>query len=229
MKTFEEIVLNRKSVRNFTDDIVKKEDLDKIIEFARTAPNYVNGQQITVLYTQDKEKIEKIAELTGGQPQVRNSKVFFVIVADFNRAKNLLEKEGLELTDDIHRLREIGMMDAGIVASYINLASESLGYGGTIIGGVQANPEKIGALFNIPENVYVMVGVTLGIPNEASKTAPVKPKISKEAFANEDKYNHEAQEKESFEYEIILNEWFNSIGVKQPLHREVIKRYFSKK
>lgn len=50
-----EAIKNRKSIRKFTDESIKKEDLEEIIEVARRAPSSVNGQQISLVYTTDKK------------------------------------------------------------------------------------------------------------------------------------------------------------------------------
>lgn len=58
---------NRRSVRNFTGEKVKDEDLELILRTAQRAPSSVNGQQISLIVTRDKEKLKKIAEICGGQ------------------------------------------------------------------------------------------------------------------------------------------------------------------
>ena len=61
---------NRKSIRQFTGESVSNEDLELIIKTAQRCPTSINGQQISLVYTRDKEKIKQIAELCGGQQQV---------------------------------------------------------------------------------------------------------------------------------------------------------------
>lgn len=46
---------NRRSVRNFTGEKVKDEDLELILRTAQRAPSSVNGQQISLIVTRDKE------------------------------------------------------------------------------------------------------------------------------------------------------------------------------
>ena len=50
---------NRRSVRNFTGEKVKDEDLELILRTAQRAPSSVNGQQISLIVTRDKEKLKK--------------------------------------------------------------------------------------------------------------------------------------------------------------------------
>lgn len=57
----------------------------------QSAPSSINGQQVTVITVQDKERKKKISELAGGQPWIDQAPVFLLFCADFNRAKIALE------------------------------------------------------------------------------------------------------------------------------------------
>ncbi len=82
---------NRRSVRNFTGEKVKDEDLELILRTAQRAPSSVNGQQISLIVTRDKEKLKKIAEICGGQGHIANSDVFITILIDYHSMlRNLL-------------------------------------------------------------------------------------------------------------------------------------------
>lgn len=223
-----EAIKNRKSIRQFTGEHVKEEDLKSILELARRAPSSVNGQQISLIYTRDKEKIAKIAELSGGQPQVKNCDVFITVVGDFYRASTYLNSENLRLTDDELKLQNIAAIDAGIMVYLINMAATAYGYGSTIIGGIKQSPKEVAQLLELPENTYVMIGITLGVPTKEALRGTLKPRISSCAFSMEDKYNRKVQENAVSEYEIKLDEWFKSIGVSQPLFGDVIKKFYSK-
>lgn len=223
-----EAIKNRKSIRKFTDESIKKEDLEEIIEVARRAPSSVNRQQISLVYTTDKNIIEKIAHLSGGQAQIRDCSCFITLIGDYYRDKVYLESVGKELTDDIQRLREVVMVDAGIMALTINYVAMAKGYGCTIIGGVKENPEQIAELLNLPKNTIVALGITIGVPTKESLEGTLKPRIKKEAFAMEDKYNKEVQVNAVKDYEKVLDKWFKDINVEQPLFGDVISRFYSK-
>ena len=51
---------SRKSIRQFTGQSVSNEDLELIIKTAQRCPTSVNGQQISLVYTRDKDKIRDI-------------------------------------------------------------------------------------------------------------------------------------------------------------------------
>lgn len=223
-----EAIKNRKSIRKFTDESIKKEDLEEIIEVARRDPSSVNGQQISLVYTTDKNIIEKIAHLSGGQAQIRDCSCFITLIGDYYRDKVYLESVGKELTEDVQRLREVAMVDAGIMALTINYVAMAKGYGCTIIGGVKDNPEQIAELLNLPKNTIVALGITIGVPTKESLEGTLKPRIKKEAFAMEDKYNKEVQVNAVKDYEKVLDKWFKDINVEQPLFGDVISRFYSK-
>lgn len=221
-------IMQRRSIRKFKDEKVSLDDLLDIIELARRAPSSVNGQQISLVYTMDRQIIEKIAKLSGGQAQISDAKAFIAIIGDFYRDRIYLESVGKKLTDDIQKLRETASVDAGIMATILNFAAMSKGLGCTIIGGVKQEPEKIAELLNLPESTFILLGLTVGVPVNGSFDVTLKPRIDKSAFAMQDKYDVDAQKDSIKEYEVILDEWFKSINVEQPLFGKVIERFYAK-
>ena len=77
---------NRRSVRGFSGESVKDEDLKEILVAAQQAPSSVNGEQISLVVIRDKDKIAKIAEIAGGQPQVAGADIFILVTIDFYRS-----------------------------------------------------------------------------------------------------------------------------------------------
>ena len=120
----------RKSIRQFTGENVKPEDLELIIRTAQRCPTSINGQQISLVYTKDKATIKQISELCGKQEQVATADVFITIVVDFNRTAFAVEQAGeTQLIDKSAEGVLVGAVDAGIMLNAIQVAAESLGYG----------------------------------------------------------------------------------------------------
>lgn len=196
---------NRKSIRDFTGESVKKEDLKTIFETALRAPTSINGQQISLIYTTDKEKIKELAILCGGQKQVEVADVFVTFVIDFNRTKYAIESIGKEqFVDKSAEAIVIGSVDAGIMLSSLQSAAESLGYGTTAIGGIRNNPFKVIELLGLPKNTYPVVGTTIGVSSVNAKNAPLKPRIPLKSFVFEETYNEQEVFKGVDEYEQSL-------------------------
>ncbi|MFW2378393.1 nitroreductase family protein [Aliarcobacter butzleri] len=180
----------RKSIRQFTGEFVKDEDLELIIKTAQRCPTSINGQQISLIYTRDKEKIKQIVQFCGGQEQIATADVFITICVDFNRTIFAVEQTGEK--HQIDKSAEgvlVGAVDAGIMLNAIQITAESLGYGTTAIGAVRNEPAKMIELLNLPLKTFPIVGTTIGVPTIEAKNAPLKPRIPLKSFAFEDNYD----------------------------------------
>ncbi len=60
-----EVIQKRYSCRNYKDTLVSDEKLKSILEAARLAPSASNRQQYKFIVIKDKEKREKLAEISG--------------------------------------------------------------------------------------------------------------------------------------------------------------------
>ena len=190
MNTIIKQLSTRKSIRQFTGKEVSKEDLDLIFKTAQRAPTSINGQQISLVYTRDKNTIAKIAKICGGQQQVATADVFITIVVDFNRTKFAVEQAGEK--QQIDKSAEgvlVGAVDAGIMLNAIQISAESLGYGTTAIGAVRNEPDSMIKLLGLPPKTFPIVGTTIGVPTKEAIEAPLKPRVPIKSFAFEDKYN----------------------------------------
>jgi len=204
---------NRKSIRQFTSNSVTQQDLELIIKTAQRAPTSINGQQISLVYTRDKEKIEKIAKLCGGQQQVATADLFITIVVDFNRTTFAVEQAGeTHMIDKSAEGILVGAVDAGIMLNAIQISAESLGYGTTAIGAIRNEPEIMIELLGLPPKTFPIVGTTIGVPAQEAKEAPLKPRVPIESFVFEDKYNNTKvkdgvikYEKQMKEYRVVHN------------------------
>lgn len=223
-----EQLLNRKSIRNFTGEEVKDEDLKLIFQAAQRCPTSINGQQISLVYTKDKEKIAKIAKLCRDQKQVETADVFVTFVIDFNRTAHSIESLGKSQV--VEKSAEgiiVGAIDAGIMLSSLQTAAESLGYGTTAIGAVRCEPAQFIEILNLPAKTYPVVGSTIGVAKEHAKNAPLKPRVSLDSFVFEDTYESD-KVKEGVE---IYEEQLKEFRIKNDMdyltsHKEAISSFY---
>ena len=200
----------RRSVREFTGEKVKDEDLKLILETAQKYPNSVHGQQTSLIVIRDKENIRKVAELSGNQEHIKNADVFIMILVDFYRGKYATDSIGArnmsaESADGIL----VGAVDAGIMLSSIQT-----------IGAVRFNPEKFIEMFNLPKYVYPIVGTTIGVPAK-NELKTSKPRIPLDSFAFDEKYDTE-KVKEGVEiFEKEFRNWWDENGMpERPSYKE---------
>ena len=72
-----------------------------------------------------------------------------------------------------------------------NLAlAESLGYGICYIGGIRNNPKEVSDILHLPDKVYPVFGMTVGVPNEEHGVKPhTSSRILHENGYDEKKYD----------------------------------------
>lgn len=221
-----EMMKNRKSVRQFTGEHVSDEIVQQIIEAAHCAPNSINVQQTSVIVTRDKEKIAKIAEYAGGQPQIAGADVFITVAIDFNKTNEALKLNGKIQT--VHTTMEgilVGAVDAGIMVEALAVAAESFGVGNTVIGGLRNNPQAMIELLELPEYTFPVVGITLGYMKEG--TASVKPKMALQSFAHDETYKKENVTDAVKAYDQVLADFFNGLGLEMPTNSESVATLYS--
>ncbi len=183
-------LLNRRSVREFTGEEVRPADLELILRAAQRSPNSVGGQQISLVYTRDKQQLAAIAKLSGGQAHIAQAGAFVVFVIDFNRTGHAFDDVAEEQI--IQASAEgilVGAIDAGIMLASLQTAAASLGYASTAIGGMRHDPEGFIKLLGLPKNTFPVVGSTIGVPTAAAMAAPLKPRVPLDSFAFEDSYD----------------------------------------
>lgn len=130
-----ELARERYSVRKMTEEKIKQEDLDKILEAARLAPTAKNMQRQRLLVINTEEGIKKIKECTK---------------CDFGASTIIVisyEKDDEENESEFSR--KYGLIDTGIVATHMCLEATNLGLGTTMLGLFDRELTK--EMFNIPK------------------------------------------------------------------------------
>ncbi len=218
---------NRRSVREFTGEKLKDEDLRTILETAQRAANSVNGQQTSLIVVKDKEKLAKIAELCGGQKHIAQAEAFVFVLIDFHRgvyaAKSVGKRNiGPKSADGIL----VGAVDAGIVVNALQTAAHALGYGTTVIGAIRKQTKEFIKMLGLPEYVFPIVGTTIGVPAKRKLTR-VKPRVPFDTFAFEDTYDAKKVEEGVEFHEKDMIKWREENDTPQlPSYKEMITRVY---
>ncbi|MDD3344255.1 MAG: nitroreductase family protein [Sulfurospirillaceae bacterium] len=220
---------NRKSIRQFTGEAVSEEDLQLILKTAQRAPTSINGQQISLVYTKDKAKLQQIAQLCGGQAHIATADVFVGIIIDFNRTSAIVESIGKHHV--IEQSAEgimVGAVDAGIMLNHLQSAAEALGYGTTAIGAVRGKSDEMVSFFNLPAKTFLAVGCTIGVATETAKNAPLKPRVAFDTFAMQGVYDSDKVRQGALAYELTLKEFRDKTGSgSMPTYATITSNYYA--
>ena len=79
-----DLIKNRKSVREYTEQKISNEDLTKILEAGYYAPSWMNSQPWKFIAIENQETKDMLCELSSNQPHVKNAAALIVCIADKN-------------------------------------------------------------------------------------------------------------------------------------------------
>ena len=154
-------ILTRRSVRQFTDEPVSRELLEKVVALAAYAPSWKNTQISRYIAIEDPKVLEEIcrtyapfnARIIGNCP--------LLIAQTFVKGRSGFERDGSFSTD-----REAGWQyyDCGIACQTLCLAAHDLGLG-TVIMGV-FDRKRLQAYLEIPQDQELMALIAVGHPAE---------------------------------------------------------------
>lgn len=194
-----EIMMKRRSVRQFKEEPIPEEVIGRLMDVVNNAPSGGNIQPISVILVQDREARKELAKIIGGQPWVRNAPLSMVFCIDFNRIKRWASLMDTEFKGEKalpHFL--IAYADLMCASQNVVILAQSLGLGSVYIGTIQDNTEEARAYFALPEYVLPMMLLCLGYPKSVPKTMP---KLNPEILIHREKYKDLQEEdlKRAFE------------------------------
>jgi len=170
-----ELIHQHGSVRNYKTVSVSEDLIRQIVAAGQRASTSSNLQTYSVVVTTDSEKKLKLQQISGGQKHISQAPVFLLWCADFSRLKRICEHQGYDLEPGYVENFLVGTVDAAIAMQNAALAAESLELGFCFIGSIRNDPEKLIEMFQLPELVYPVAGMTLGWPVRSPKIRPRLP------------------------------------------------------
>ena len=163
-------VLNRRSIRRYTDTPVTKETVEQIVSLAAYAPSWKNTQVARYTAITDRAVIEKLADecvlgFTHNADILIGCSVL-VIQSIVNKRSGYERDGSFSTTQGTHW----ESFDAGLAAQTFCLAAHELGVGTCILGIFDEN--KTAEVIGLPEGQSVSCMIPMGYPDEA----PAAPK-----------------------------------------------------
>ncbi len=177
------------SVRQFTGKPITAEDEHTILATAERSPTSSNLHAYSIISVRDQSKKSKLAELSGGQQHVADSALFLVFCADMHRLGMINRERGYDFHGDTTEAFVVATVDAALAAGRALMAVQAMGMGGVMVGGIRNDPEQVSSLLKLPDEVYPMMGMSLGYPK---KPARIKPRLPLRGLCFSEEYNANA-------------------------------------
>ncbi|WP_420402773.1 nitroreductase family protein [Nisaea sp.] len=165
-------LLNRVSVRKYTDAPVSEAMVETILKTAFRAPTSSNIQSYSVVVVRDQEKREALAAACGGQRHIAGAPVFLAFCADLTRIEDALVRNGHSIDSNNLETGLVSAIDAALVGMSAYLVADSLGIKGVMIGGARNKPVEVARILGLPQRVFCVFGMCLGWPAEAPAQKP---------------------------------------------------------
>ncbi|OGN92116.1 MAG: hypothetical protein A2Y88_13910 [Chloroflexi bacterium RBG_13_48_10] len=165
-----ESMMNRKSIRKYTDEVPSEEVIHTVVRAGQQAPF---ASQLCSLLLTRKEGIPFRAPL------------LFTICVDLHRMELIMSKRGWQIVTNDLSLLFFGIQDASLMAENMVNAAESLGMGSCFLGAAPYNAEKIARKYKLPLRVFPLVQLVMGYPAE---NPPMRPRYPVSFTLFEDEY-----------------------------------------
>lgn len=88
-----ETILNHRSIRSFTDQLLTAEEIDILVKSAQAASTSSYVQAYSIIGVSDPEKKRELSVLAGNQPYVENNGHFLYFARTCTATKNWLRKK----------------------------------------------------------------------------------------------------------------------------------------
>ncbi|MGR6342336.1 nitroreductase family protein [Priestia megaterium] len=178
-KDFNEIVLKRRSIKRYDPSVkISREEMEEILAEATRAPSSVNMQPWRFVVIETPEGKEKLAELAKfNSEQVNTSSAVIAVFGDMNnfeyaeeifgKAVELgympheIKKQQLQVITPIYEnmpeadMRDVVLIDSGLVSMQLMLVARAHGYDTNPIGGYEK--ELIAEAFGLDKERYVPI------------------------------------------------------------------------
>lgn len=180
-----DMLLSRRTVREYTDRKIEKEDLDKILEAGMRASNCGNMQLYSTIVTRKQENKDALCKLHFGQPMVKNADVVLTVCADVNRFHKYCEIRNAKPSYNNFLWFQVSTIDATICSQAMVTAAEALGIGACYLGTVTYMAKPIAELLNLPKHVVPVTTITLGYPAtmpELTERLPLEAVVHDEQY-----------------------------------------------
>ncbi len=171
-KSAVEAILDRRTIRSYKDEPVKKEILEKLLECAMWAPSGRNSQGCHIRVLTDKKALDAL------NTDFKN-KVGWDTPA-YTRWDVNPVYQGAPAMFFIYGETPGNDMNGGIMVENIAIAAESMGLGSCIIASVGSLLKaeegiKWKKLLGIPEEFEFVIAIAVGEKNETPEVKPRKP------------------------------------------------------
>lgn len=166
MECPEELLLNRRTIRMYSDKPVDDSLLNDLLRMSCRASTTGNMQVYSIIITRDEAMKKNLSPLHFNQKMIMDAPVVLTFCADFNRFVKWCRQRKAEPGYDNFLSFFTAAIDALLVAQTFCIAAEGKGLGTCYLGTTTYMAERIIDVLKLPGGVIPVTTVSLGWPAE---------------------------------------------------------------
>ncbi|HEY3312494.1 MAG TPA: nitroreductase family protein [Anaerolineales bacterium] len=198
-----DILLKRKSVRAYENQVIPADVKAQILRAALRAPTAGNLMLYSILDITEQVLKDRLAVTCDNQPFIAKAPLVWLFLADYQRWQDYfvacgVEQICLESNEVMRKPAEgdlfLACCDALIAAQNAVIAAESFGLGSCYIGDIMEQYEIHRELFNLPRYVFPISLLCLGYPTEQQKKRGQTGRFDEKFIVFENQYRRLSKE-----------------------------------
>lgn len=181
-----DLMMQRRSVRNFEDRAIPQQLVEELLDVANNAPSGGSIQPLSIICVEEAETRLALADLVGGQPWVKNAPLSMVFCLDFYRVKRWASMlQAAFRGEDAFAHFLIGYADLMCAVQNVVILGEERGLGSVYAGSIQSDMDRAREVFGMPQYVLPMMVLSMGYPRSVPKSMP---KLKRDVIVHRERY-----------------------------------------
>ena len=189
------LLANRKIVRNYIETTKEFPELQKVIDYAIKIPTAGFSRGIEFLHISKKENINKLAKLANEESYVQKGfnkwisnslSIYLILINEKAYHDRYSEKDKKNSTQSNEWIVPYWYVDAGAAMMNCMLLIEEIGLKSGFLGSHNMKSTEIKSLMKIPESYQLLGFVTAGIEGKASS---IKKNVPKKKITHYEYFN----------------------------------------
>ena len=191
------VLMQRKSVRAYTDEPISAEVREAILQATLRAPTAGNLMLYSILDITDQAIKDRLAVSCDNQPFIARAPMVWLFLADYQRWYDYFLASGVEEAcaqrgESMRRPAEgdlfLACSDALIAAQNAVVAAESFGVGSCYIGDIMEQYEVHKELLGLPQYVFPICMLVFGHPTQQQKDREMTTRFDEKFIVFENRY-----------------------------------------
>lgn len=178
-------LLNRRSIRKYSNREVSDELLNRLLTEATRTQTMGNLQLYSVVITRDASKKQQLAPAHFNQPMVTEAPVVLTICADYHRTVRWCEERNAQPGYDNLLSYQNAATDALLYTQTLCNLFDEEGLGYCFLGTTVYQPQAIIDILQLPQLVMPVATLTVGWPAEEP---PLSDRLPLESFVHVETY-----------------------------------------